>query len=324
MKKENVLRAGPDDDGRRIDRIIRKLFPELPLARVYALLRNGGIRVNGKRVKQNYRVHTGDSITASEEHPGKDPVALNERTGAGKKLEGIIMETQALLVINKPRGMLVYGENSLDQLVNLYLKDAYTDSLSFKPGPLHRLDRNTSGLIVFSRNLRGAQEFSRLLKERAIGKYYLGLVEGIPEGSSPGPLTLSASLVRTEQGISRVSQGEEKGKHSVTEVYLLCSAGGRSLCLFRIRTGRTHQIRVHCASYGHPLWGDRKYGGTYLSGGYILHSYALILNENPVLGRIDARAPLPEASRVICERLFGKRGLAEAIKRAESIIEETD
>lgn len=324
MKKKNVFTAGLDDDGRRIDRVIRKLFHELPLARVYALLRNGGIRVNGEKVKQNYRVHRGDSITVFEEYRGKDSAVLNERTGPGKKLEGIIMETEALLIINKPRGMLVHGENSLNQLVNQYLKDTHTDSLSFKPGPLHRLDRNTSGLIVFSRNLRGAQEFSRLLQKRAMGKYYLGLVEGIPRGSFPGPLTLSASLVRTEQGISRLSQGEEEGKHSVTEVYLLCSGKGTSLCLFRIRTGRTHQIRVHCASYGHPLWGDRKYGGTYLSGGYILHSYALILNENPVLGRIDARAPLPEASRVICERLFGKRGLAEAIQRAESIIEETD
>jgi len=185
-----------DDHGRRLDRIVRRLLPEVGLGRIYHLIRIGAVRLNGKSAKPSSRVAKGDEISlpAAERSPHADSAESPETPSAGPHgLQGdaggrapseddirrtILWESRDLLVLNKPIGALVHGRGSLGSAVEEYLSPRIPASLSFRPGPLHRLDRNTSGILVFSKSLKGAQVFSRLLRDGKIEKYYLALLDG--------------------------------------------------------------------------------------------------------------------------------------------------
>jgi 23S rRNA pseudouridine955/2504/2580 synthase len=221
-----------------------------------------------------------------------------------------------LLVLNKPAGLAVHGpeEDALESLVRAYLAPTLPPSLSFKPGPLHRLDKHTSGIILFSKTLEGARGFSALLRERRIRKTYLALLEGILHRDE----TWEDLLVRTS-GKSLVLpggsfpsgplRGVEAPKNALTRVCPLAhSAGAGALTLARLEldTGRTHQIRVQAAAHSHPLAGDRLYGGAAQRGGFLLHAHTLELpgQSFPALVR-RLEAPLPEYFRKRIKELFG-------------------
>ena len=185
----------------------------------------------------------------------------------------ILLQTTDLLIINKPAGISVHGDHSIDTLLSGAAVQLSADippsarfashplqSLSFKPGPLHRLDKDTTGVLCFSQTLAGAQWFSQCLREKMVGKYYLGVVRGAMPSQ-------------------RITAEDESGK-TMTQCYSL-SYNRRidaSLILFKLITGKKHQIRKHTASVGHPLAGDRKYrGGNPLHGckHYLLHAWRL-------------------------------------------------
>lgn len=185
----------------------------------------------------------------------------------------ILLQTTDLLIINKPVGIPVHGEHSIDALLFGAAVQLSADmppparftrnplqSLSFKPGPLHRLDKDTTGVLCFSQTLAGAQWFSQCLREKTVGKYYLGIVRG----------AMPSQLITAE---------DESGK-TITQCYSLSYNRGidASLILFKLITGKKHQIRKHTASTGHPLAGDRKYqGGNPLPAckHYLLHAWRL-------------------------------------------------
>jgi 23S rRNA pseudouridine955/2504/2580 synthase len=173
----------------------------------------------------------------------------------------VLWEGAGLLVLNKPAGLAVHGfPHSLDNQVQAYLKGKLPPSLSYRPGPLHRLDKPTSGIIVFGVSLEAARWFSALLAEGKIRKRYLAIVEGTIKDDQVWEETLfrdkatRKTYVQTENGrraLTRMSPlaWSERGAHTYTYAQL------------EIETGRTHQIRAQAASHGHPLAGDRKYGG---------------------------------------------------------------
>ena len=197
----------------------------------------------------------------------------------------ILLQTTDLLIINKPAGIPVHGEHSIDTLFSgdahlcdntiqcdamvrlspnmppaVRFDDKPLQSLSFKPGPLHRLDKDTTGVLCFSRTLAGAQWFSQCLREKTVGKYYLGVVRGV----------MLSQLITAE---------DESGK-TITQCYSLSynKEIEASLMLFKLITGKKHQIRKHTANVGHPLAGDRKYhGGNPLPAckRYLLHAWRL-------------------------------------------------
>ncbi|MCK4513911.1 MAG: hypothetical protein KAU31_01570, partial [Spirochaetaceae bacterium] len=153
------ITLGPNDDGRRIDRVARKVFPQLPLSRIYSALRSGEIRLNGRRIKGDVRVAAGDSLDVRDRliHGAPSargapvvPVtrdAADARDRAIRELDGrIVHESPHLLVVAKRRGELVHGPDSLAILVQSYLTHSPAAGVSFTPGPVHRLDRNTTGL----------------------------------------------------------------------------------------------------------------------------------------------------------------------------------
>jgi 23S rRNA pseudouridine955/2504/2580 synthase len=216
--------------------------------------------------------------------PGKLPRDETRALPPGKPLR-IIWEGAGLLVLNKDAGIRVHGPDSLDEQVRAFLREKLPASLSFRPGPLHRLDKPTSGILVFSASLEGARIFSALLRARLLGKRYLALVEGKLTVPAIWEETLVRDMRRKKTEASVSAPEPERGygpaKPARTRVFPLAARGGYSLILLEIDTGRTHQIRSQAAFHGHPLAGDRKYGGGFLSGGFLLHAFSLEFPPKP-------------------------------------------
>jgi 23S rRNA pseudouridine955/2504/2580 synthase len=318
------LRAGADDDGRRLDRILRKALPDLPLSGVYRLLRQKRALVNGLPAKADARVRSGQTIRLEGFiHDGGGRVPPDGlRAAPAKKPLRIIWEGAGILALDKETGICVHGPDSLDEQARAYLERKLPASLSFKPGPLHRLDRPSSGVVVFSTSLEGARIFSTLLRARLLKKRYLALVDGKIEEAAFWEETLVRDTRRKKTGASPAAQSPgRRGKTARTRVFPLAAGDAYSLVLFEIETGRTHQIRSQAAFHGHPLAGDRKYGGSFLEGGLLLHALSLEFPPQPVdTGEEGAAgagwdalwgkklcAALPGAFLAQIQRIFGKK-----------------
>ncbi len=269
--KYTEFTAGSNDDGKRIDRIIRQFIKEQNLSGIYKAFRKGLIRIDEKKVKPEYKVSQGEVLfiykSLLENH--------KEETEAAPAIKGslkdqIIFEDDDLLAINKKWGQLVHGEiGSLEELVRSYLKERIPSSLSFRPGPLHRLDRNTSGLIFFSKSIHGARDFSNKLQEKHFDKFYLALLDGKLKNTEIWVDNLN------RESKKKVTTVQKEGKSARSTAFPIENYKGYTLALIKIETGRTHQIRSQSSFHGFPLSGDKKYGGSELKGGYFLHSLLL-------------------------------------------------
>jgi 23S rRNA pseudouridine955/2504/2580 synthase len=304
------LKTGPDDAGRRLDRILRKSLPDYSLSLIHRLLRQGKVLVNGKRASPDERVQAGMliQIKSAVNHDIKQVNKKGRAAPPPLPLPEILWRGSGIIVFNKPSGLASHGKDSLDTLVKAWLAGKLPASLSFKPGPLHRLDRPTSGIIAFSETLEGAQLFSRLLRERKVKKTYLAIVEGTVSNDEEwqDELSRDTSLKKTFTGDTL-----EQTKNALTAVKTLASNGLYSLIEAHIVTGRTHQIRAQAASHGHPLAGDVKYGGRRIPqlttpGGFFLHAWKMELEENPAGFPQPLAAPLPDSFRSQINILFGK------------------
>jgi 23S rRNA pseudouridine955/2504/2580 synthase len=322
------LRAGGDDDGRRLDRILRKALPDLPLSGIHRLLRRKLVLVDGLPARAASRIRSGQLIRVEGlgmPESGKLPRDETRALPPGKPFR-IIWEGAGLLVLNKEAGIRVHGPNSLDEQVRAFLRGKLPASLSFRPGPLHRLDKPTSGIVVFSVSLEGARIFSALLRARLLRKRYLALVEGKLTAPAVWKEMLVRDTLRKKTEASVLPMEPERGygpaKPARTRMFPLAARGGYSLILLEIETGRTHQIRSQAAFHGHPLAGDRKYGGGFLSGGFLLHAISLEFPPKPgeirESGAWDAAgwddlwgrklwAELPGAFSVQIRRIFGEK-----------------
>ncbi|MDR2500160.1 MAG: RluA family pseudouridine synthase [Treponema sp.] len=312
------LTAGADDDGRRLDRILRKALPELPLSMIHRLLRKGRVLVAGKPAWGRRRIRQGDAIhITGAASPGAR--ATIEEAEAPLPPSWILAEFEDILIINKPAGLAVHGAGSLDGRVGAYLRGKRPPSLSFKPGPLHRLDKPASGIIVFSKTLEGARLFSALMRQRRLRKIYLALAEGhIAQRECWEDL-----LIRDRKAGKTFASPEPGARLGLTSVFPLVSTAGASAAAYtlvklEIHTGRTHQIRAQAALRGHPLAGDRKYGGSPFPQGPFLHARSLEFPPDLAGGR-RITAPLPAAFRRQIALLFrGSAALREAAERAPS------
>jgi 23S rRNA pseudouridine955/2504/2580 synthase len=297
-----------EDADRRIDRIVRRFLPDIELSRVYQLVRKGLIRVDGKKVDPSDRSLAGQELwiangillnsdkndvpqAGSGPQQTANPASVTEHNRLS-----VIFENEDLLFINKAASISVHGENSLEKLVPQ--AETAKHSLSFRTGPLHRLDKETTGILAFSRSLNGARWFSSAIEQRELEKYYLGIAEGcIPE---------TVTWRDTEEdGKAMVTIAEPVARG-------LAQNNEYTLVRFRIITGRKHQIRVQSAKHGHPLAGDTRYGSERREdGSYFLHARELVFPANRIQGLPDRLfAPIPDRFARRIAALFGAESLA--------------
>ncbi|MDP3177663.1 MAG: RNA pseudouridine synthase [Spirochaetaceae bacterium] len=235
-------------------------------------------------------------------------------TGEAMAFQALLVFASAdLLFLNKPRGMLVHGPDSLETMVREELAVRRAASLAFVPGPLHRLDRNTSGLVTFPNSAEGGRVFSKLIRERRVRKRYIALLRGRLSEKEDW-----TDLIERDRD-RHVSEIRASGASARSWATPLTRSSGLTLALVEIGTGVTHQIRVQAGSRGFPLAGDSKYGGESFPGGYILHAQSLEFAEPP-FPDLPRRivAPLPTDAFERLARIFGcaetERALQEALE----------
>jgi len=282
--KFNDFLVGPDDCGRRFDRIIRKFLPNLPISLIYKNIRTGFIRVNNKKQKQEYKITENDVINiavvllAETTTLQQTNLKKNFTLSNLNKLE-ILFKNEHFIVINKPYDIPVQGTNKTDVSLDRIIQSNYqplSNSLTFTPGPLHRLDKRTTGVLVFSQSLKGAQWFSKAIKSKLIQKEYISLLCGhLQEKVRWCDYIDDSYEYENDDNFRKIKIIAEQdslntGKMAITNAeplaYAQITTLGKTvpvtLTHFSIETGRTHQIRAQSAFHGYPVAGDIAYTTT--------------------------------------------------------------
>jgi 23S rRNA pseudouridine1911/1915/1917 synthase len=264
------LIAAPADSGRRLDQFLAASIPDVSRARVQQLISDGQVRVNGARAKASLKLRGGETVAILG-----SPQAAPLRAMAEDIPLDVVYEDDDLAVVNKPAGMKVHaGAGATDDarnrgtLVNALLHRFRALSGTggeLRPGIVHRLDRETSGLMVIAKNDVAHRKLAEQFAGRKVKKTYVGLVHGWPaQHSGTAFATVDAPIARDPLRRTRMAIRPEEGRSAITHyrvIRRLDSPYGKfALLELRIETGRTHQIRVHMASVGHPIIGDVLYG----------------------------------------------------------------
>jgi 23S rRNA pseudouridine955/2504/2580 synthase len=315
-----IRTVGPDEADLRLDRWLRRLHPHLTQGRVERLCRRGEIRVDGGRAKPATRLAAGQSvrlppIEGADRPPPATPVPVVSAADAAMIRDAVLYRDEHVIALNKPPGLAVQGGSGQWRHV-----DALAEALRFerddKPRLVHRLDRDTSGVLLLARSARAAATLARAFQSRDAQKIYWAAVAGTP---SPKAGTIRLGLVKAP-GHGAGGEGEkmrtlpfedvaatEGARRAVTDYAVIEAAGRRAawLALSPI-TGRTHQLRAHMAAIGHPIVGDGKYGAGValegrapdLGGGVSrklhLHARSLAIAHPATGARLHLTAPLPE------------------------------
>lgn len=295
MKQINV---SENEAGQRLDKLLAKFLREAPKSFLYKMMRKKNITLNGKKAQGSEILQVGDEVKlffsdeTIEKFQGSAPVPEVPQKKKAAKLD-VIYEDAHIILINKPAGML--SQKARPQDVSLvehliaYLLESGSltreQMASFRPSVCNRLDRNTSGLVVAGKSLAGLQTMSRLLNERTMRKYYRCIVAGTITGSQH----LEGYLWKDEK-TNKVriwkeqKSGDPEAKWIETEYRAVASGNGLTLLEVHLITGRSHQIRAHLASIGHPIIGDTKYGDAAVNRKYqqshgincqLLHAFRL-------------------------------------------------
>ncbi len=315
------IQVNSNDKGQRVDKYIRKYLNNAPLSFIYKLFRKKDIKVNGKKVDINYvlkekdviEVYISDDLLNSFNTP---KVVEKEKINLD-----IIYEDSNILIINKDPNVLIHeGEenkkaNTLNNMILNYLltKGEYKTTDIYTPSCVHRLDRNTSGLVIASKNLETSKILLDLFKDKQnIEKCYIALVKGNLNGKG----TINKKLLKDEKK-KLVTVDEKNGLTAITEYQSIINTDKYSLLKVNLITGRTHQIRVHMASINHPLINDEKYGDYKENKEFsdkfnykyqFLHSYIIKFKNMPeklkYLENKEFKADLKPKQKEILKKLF--------------------
>ena len=254
----------------RLDRYIRRHVVPLPQSLLETHLRAGHIRINGEKVRSNHRLKAGDRLTYPDTLPQIAPSqpampSISQQDAMEKITSMTVATTPNYYALNKPAGLAVQGGTSTKHHLDGFLRAAFPDD---PPRLVHRLDRDTSGLMLVARTSRAAQDLARAFRHRAVTKAYLALTVGMSPTFHPHQKygTITARIGKAKiKGIEKIVIDEEGGQEAETDFIRLAHADTDSdvvsLLALLPRTGRTHQLRVHLASIGMPILGDGKYGG---------------------------------------------------------------
>lgn len=301
--RSRIIRVPPEAVRLRLDRYLSERSPGWSRSQIQGWIRSGHILVNNFRVKTGYLLRSADSISirAPSVQPELQPQPENIPLA-------IIYEDSDLAVIEKPAGLVCHAGAGVRSgtLVNalLYHFGSLQTEDIMRPGIVHRLDKLTSGLLAIAKNPQAHGELARQFKNRQVKKEYLALVYGHP---CPSAGTIALPLGRDLRNRKKISVRSRRKREAITHYREECKCGLFSLLRIRIETGRTHQIRVHLASVGHPVVGDVVYGGNRASnladedlraavrdlGRHFLHAHRLEFTHPRTGERLSFQAPLP-------------------------------
>lgn len=294
------LELSDAEEGQRLDRHLRKLLPDVPLGGIFKLLRRGTIRVDGQKAKPDLRLAAGMVLTLPDNlgpSAGARPRPAPPAAPAPRSLvPKVVHQDDDLLVVDKPAGLPVQPGSGHDHhLVGWLDQQPFgVRTATYRPAPVHRLDRGTSGLVVVGLTPQASRALSDAFREDLVKKAYVAVVEGHP---TPPRGTIDAPLWLRET--ARASQPkvhvDERGKPAVTDYEVMESGARRALLRLVLHTGRTHQLRAHLAHIGHPIVGDQRYGSheDLGRGQFLLHATELELPHPRSGERLRLRAKVP-------------------------------
>ena len=291
-----------EENGKRLDAYISSVNEEITRTAAQRLIEQGNILVNGKKQKVSYKVSVGDVITIEEIEPQEIELKAQEIP-----IE-IIYEDNDIIVVNKPKGMVVHPANGNPDgtLVNAIMAIC-KDSLSgiggeIRPGIVHRLDKDTSGLLIVAKNDKAHVYMSEQIKNHEVTKTYIALVRGAVKENEA---TIDMPIGRSNSDRKKMAVNKN-GRNAVTHIKVLKRYDNYTLLQVNIETGRTHQIRVHLSHIGYPIIGDSTYSNGKNEFGVIgqcLHAKSLEF-KHPITNKdMKLEAPLPEYLKEIIELL---------------------
>lgn len=305
------LAVASDDAGQRIDNFLAREWRGLPRSRIYRLLRKGQVRVNGGRVKADYRLCAGDElrlppVTIEPARSGRPEPGLVDRL-----LGAVIYEDKRLLVVNKPSGVAVHGGSGISFGVVEGLRAGRPDLPVLEL--VHRLDRETSGCLILAKKRSALRELHALFRSGSVEKVYLTLVAGDWQLGAR-TVDLPLAVHRRRGGERHVQVDYDTGKPSRTRFSVQAAYGGCTLLRAEPETGRTHQIRVHAAASGHPVLGDERYGDATANTRFAKRGLRRLFLHAQSIGFVDGTgndqlftAPLPDDLDAVLARLRERR-----------------
>jgi 23S rRNA pseudouridine955/2504/2580 synthase len=308
-REVRTLEVAPGEAGVRLDRWLKRRWPQLSHVQIHKLARSGQIRVDGGRVRADTRLTAGAQVRVPPlpETPASDDRGVSERDAAFAR-SLVLYEDDEVLALNKPSGLAVQGGTKTSRHVDRLLS-VWGEGVE-RPRLVHRLDRDTSGVLVLGKGPVAAAWLAQAFAQRRAAKTYWAIVAGRPRppnGNVDVPLVKSGDGEREQ--MAPAAEGDTRGAPAETDYVTLMHTGERAAWLaLRPHTGRTHQLRAHMKAVGHPILGDRKYGderSAALSVGLKLQLHARRLElPHPGGGRIAIEAPLSPEMRAGFER-FG-------------------
>jgi len=300
-----VLKLQADRDGERADAFLARSMPELTRSAAQRLLEDGAVTLSGRPVKKNYKMTAGDTLEVAL--PDPEPVDVIPQN---IPLD-VVYEDADVIVVNKPVGMVVHPAPGHPDgtLVNALLYHC-GDSLSgingeLRPGIVHRIDRDTSGLIIAAKNDRAHLALARQLQDHTLARVYEAVTVG---GLRSDEGTVDAPIGRHPVDRKKMAIDRKNGRHAVTHWTVLGRYSGYTHVQCRLETGRTHQIRVHMASLGHPLLGDVVYGSKKPwpgLAGQCLHARKLRFIHPSTGLPVEVECPLPDWFEAVLKKLKG-------------------
>ena len=330
------FKTSSNDKDRRFDTLLRKFLPQMPLSLIFKNIRTGFIRLNNKKANQETKIQLGDIINIEKRLFEKFSASSDSSSNSEKNLQNdknikkntdfineiTLFKNKNILILDKPYNINVQDskndKNSLDKIVkSIYIKD----SLTFVPGPMHRLDKLTTGIICFSQNLQCARWFSEQISNHSIQKYYLAILEGKLLEKQEWIDYLEKENESSKNGmhkskLSSALDGDTEGKKAITIIEPISYGKYKNMDMtfakIFIPTGRNHQIRLQCSSRGYPILQDSLYNSriskekNVFEQSLYLHCYKLIFPSNNFDIPSEVNSPIPKTFENALKKILAR------------------